>query len=309
LIHIVNGDDLGNKIKGLPGDFIVWREMYDFGPLNLTWSNENLIKRRATFFDEKLNIPSTLFRENCHNQLTQLNEISKDEEVILWFEHDRYDQTMLMYILTQLSTNQTSNLSMVSVNSYPTVSPFYGLGQLTSEQLTQLFNGRVKISSKQVKEAISGWLAYTSSSSDDLNKWITDVLHELPFLLDAMKRHLYYFPSPETGLNEIESLLLKTIKKEGTCSFRELFNSISPFLINDGLSNLHISAILMELLKSEKGLLNADGPLPTFNSDHLNPYLSITNYGESVLIGKANRLDLIGIDWWVGGVHLTHYIK
>jgi hypothetical protein len=308
MIHIVNGEVLGSKIQGLKGDIIVWREMYDFGPFHTAWSNEELIKIRASFFEDKLNIPSSLFMTNCHNQLNQLYKIPKEEEVILWFEHDRYDQTMLMYILTQLSSINRSNLSMVSVNSYPSISPFYGLGQLNFDQLTKLFNQRVKVTRQQVKEAVIGWRAYTSSNSEDITKWITDVDHELPYLLDTFKRHVCYFPSTTTGLNEIEFLLLNTIAKK-SCSFRDLFKKTSPFFINDGLSDLHTSAIVNELMIGENALLEGEGPMPAFKLDHLNPNLTITAFGERVLAGKANRLDLIGIDWWVGGVHLKQLIK
>jgi hypothetical protein len=110
-------------------------------------------------------------------------------------------------------------------------------------------------------------------------------------------------PSTFTGINEIESLILQNIEK-GPCSFRELFKNISPNLINDGLSDLHISAIIKELMNSENALIKADGALPMYDLTYENPNLAITSFGESVLTGKANRLDLIGIDWWVGGVHL-----
>ena len=303
MLHIVNGDVVGRKIKELDGDIIIWREMYDFGPLNSGWTNDELIKRRSLFFEEKLNIPSSLFIENCHNQLNLLNKRSPDEEVILWFEHDRYDQTMLMYILTQLSTKNSSNLFMVSINSHPSISPFYGLGQLTPGQLEELFKQRVSISDQQVVEAVEGWKAYSSPDFDDIKKWITEVPHELPFLLAALERNMSYMPSTSTGINEIESLILQTIEK-GSCSFRELFKKISPNLINDGLSDLHTSAIIKELMNGEKALIRADGALPMHDLNDGNPNLSITSFGESVLAGKANRLDLIGIDWWVGGVHL-----
>ncbi|KKI90291.1 hypothetical protein WQ54_20175 [Bacillus sp. SA1-12] len=112
MIHIVNGDILASKLQGISGKIINWREMYDFGPLHSSWSNEELIKKRADFFEEKLEIPSSLFITNCYKQLAQLNEITQDEEVVLWFEHDRYDQTMLMYILTQLANRHHQNLSI-----------------------------------------------------------------------------------------------------------------------------------------------------------------------------------------------------
>jgi hypothetical protein len=33
--------------------------------------------------------------------------------------------------------------------------------------------------------------------------------------------------------------------------------------------------------------------------------VSLTDDGRRVLAGRADRIDLIGIDRWIGGVHLT----
>ncbi|MFC0470629.1 hypothetical protein ACFFHM_09000 [Halalkalibacter kiskunsagensis] len=52
MIHIVNGDVVGNKLRGQFEPIIVWREMYDFCPLSLTWSSEELNKKRASFTHE-----------------------------------------------------------------------------------------------------------------------------------------------------------------------------------------------------------------------------------------------------------------
>jgi hypothetical protein len=34
--------------------------------------------------------------------------------------------------------------------------------------------------------------------------------------------------------------------------------------------------------------------------------LHVTDAGERVLRGEANRVALLGIDRWVGGTHVTH---
>ncbi|WP_299088440.1 DUF1835 domain-containing protein [uncultured Metabacillus sp.] len=305
MIHIVNGDILASKLQGLSGKIMSWREMYDFGPFHSSWSNEELITRRAAFFDEKLEIPSSLFSAICHKQLAQLSEIPHDEEVVLWFEHDRYDQTMLMYILTQLANQHHLNISMVSVNSYPGISPFYGLSQLLGNQLLELFHSRKTVSSKQVNEAEAGWRVYTSSDSEEVKKWVADIDHELPFLLEVLTRHESYLPSAKTGLNIIESIALNAIATKPV-SFRDLFHQIAPSLKDEGLSNLHLSALLNELVKGDQALLKTNGLLPMYGSEQHNPILTITSFGERVLSGEANRIDLIGIDWWIGGVHLQH---
>ncbi|TDK60747.1 DUF1835 domain-containing protein [Bacillus salipaludis] len=303
MIHIVNGDVVGNKIKQIEGDILVWREMYDFGPLNLTWSKEEQIKKRAHFFEEKLEIPSEFFIQNCQNQDRILNGIAKSEEVILWFEHDRFDQTMLMYLLTELSTKGCENISLISIDQYPGITPFYGLGQLSSGQLLGLLDSRKKITTEQIHEATTGWTAYNSTENEDIEKWILSKNHTLPFLLRVLQDHKSYFPSIQTGLNEVEYLALSFLREDG-CLFYDLCSHIMEERINDGLSNLHLAAILKELMKGPYPLLKGNIPLPNYSHPASNPMLELTSYGLDVLNGAQNRIELVGIDWWVGGVYL-----
>lgn len=302
MIHIVNGDVVGNKIRGIDGDIIVWREMYDFGPLSLEWSKEEQLRRRAVFFEERLGVPSELFISNCEKQNKLLQTISPTEEIVLWFEHDRYDQTMLMYLITELSSMGFEKLSMISMDQYPGIHPFHGLGQLTSEQLLALVEDKKEITIEQIREAVSGWSAYNSKDAGDIEKWIRRQ-HFLPFLLPMFKAHQDYFPSAKTGLNKVEYLAFHLIN-EGRTHFYDLFQIVVKERINDGLSNLHFAAILKELMNKKNPLLTSNCPLPSFSDASSNAKLELTAEGVNVLNGKQNRIDLIGIDWWVGGVHI-----
>jgi Domain of unknown function (DUF1835) len=300
--HIVNGDVVGGKIKTLDGNIIIWREMYDFGPLSLTWSLDETYKRRAIFFEQKLVIPSNVFIKNCQQQFNQLNELSRTEEVVLWFEHDRYDQTMLIYLLTQLSSMGFQKISMVSINEYPGVEPFHGLGQLTSGQLIELLQLKQELTNEQIQEAIAGWKAYLSNDPEEIHNFVNEC-YALPFLKQALKAHNSYFPSINNGLNEVEFLALTYIK-DGRTTFAELFNKVSIHRINDGISDLYFAALLNELMKGDFPLIKVNSMLSNYHKQNPNSKIELTNWGFDVLYGKANRIELIGIDWWIGGVHL-----
>jgi hypothetical protein len=283
MIHIVNGDVVGVKLGNLPGDVLVWREMYDFGPLVANLSEEDWIKCRAHFFEKKLAIPEQSFIKNCGEQNRYLDEIPRDAEIVLWFEHDRFDQTMLMYLLNELSKKEFKNLSMVTINEYPGINPFYGLGQLSSQQLAELFyKKKQSISVEQMNEAITGWRAYISENSTDIEKWIAVSVGKLPFLKQALFSHLSYFPSVQTGLNEVETLVINFIDKN-TCLFTELFHFISKQRSNDGLSDLHFAAILNELMNGTYPLIESDQPLPNYLNPKPNAILKLTSYGLDYL--------------------------
>lgn len=304
MIHIVNGDALANKMKNFNGMVVPWREMYDFGPLMKDGSQEMLLIKRSLFFEKKVGIPASLFIENGQKQNQWLDNLPRNSEITLWFEHDRYDQTMLMYLLNELSTKGFKNLSLVTINQYPGIDPFYGLTQLSSRQLIQLYHTRKQsITKEQISEAIAGWNAYTSVNPYDIERWITSSKGHLPFLKKAMETHLSYFPSIKNGLSEVENLVFHFIN-ERICSFIEIFQYINEQRDIDGLSDLHLAAIINQLINGEHPLLQSDVPLPNFKHPVPKSNLSLTSFGLEVLNGSNDRFDFVGIDWWLGGVHL-----
>jgi hypothetical protein len=306
MMHLVNGDVVGGKLTDLDGEVFVWREMYDFGPLLCSGSEEELIEARALFFEEKIGIPASLFMENCVKQNQKLREIPKSTDITLWFEHDRYDQTMLMYLLKELSELGFENLSMISIGEYPGMEPFFGLGQLSNQQLTDLFYTDKKVVTKeQIQEAKSGWAAYTSPNPKDLEKFLLDSAEHLPFLKQALQTHFSYFPSKLNGLNEVENLALHFINEQN-CSFPKLFQYISEQRPNDGLSDFHFAAMLNPFMEGDYPLLITDGTLPNFKDPKPKATISLTSFGLDVLEGECDRFEYMGIDWWLGGVHLQH---
>jgi hypothetical protein len=301
MIHIVNGDAVGSKIGILLGDVLVWREMYDFGPLSQDISDEKGINRRAYFFEKKLGIPAALFIKNCEDQNRYLSEIQRDSEIVLWFEHDLYDQTLFMYILNELIKEEVMNLSMVTINEYSGIEPFYGLGQLSPLQLEELFYKKKQvISADQINEAITGWRAYTSKNPTDIEKWIAASKQKLPFLKQALQTHLSYFPSIHTGLNEVEMLVVNYLKNN-SCTFTELLQFISKQRVNDGISDLYFAAMLNELMDGPNPLLECDYPLPNYQNPVPIAELSLTSNG---LDEHKGRFDLVERDWWIGGVYI-----
>lgn len=303
MIHIVNGDVVGKKLINVE-KVIVWREMYDVGPFNLMWSNEELYQNRAGFFEKKFKIPSSFFVKNCMDQYNLLKELSPEEEVVLWFEHDRYDQIMMIYLLKELTTLGFQNISLVSIDRYPGIQPFHGLGQLTTNQLMDLLPHKKTVTTKQIEEAITVWKAYQLHDTEDLKKWLQNQRHELPFLKQAVLAHLCYFPSPETGLNEVEHLALSLISA-GKIQFHHLFNKVSSVRLNDGISDFYFASLLNELMVGRYPLITSDSNLPNFEHPISTATLSITQNGLDVLSGKSSRFDLTGMDWWIGGVHIN----
>ncbi len=125
----------------------------------------------------------------------------------------------------------------------------------------------------------------------------------LPFVHAAFRYHLSCFPEVHTGLSSTEALALSLLSQESQ-SFRTLLGAVQTQQPVAGLSDLHLAALLHALCHGDTPLLDLDGPLPRYDRPAANPTLTLTPAGREVLSGHRDRLTTVGIDWWLGGVHL-----
>jgi hypothetical protein len=302
--HVVDGDAVGEKIQAIGGQTLVWREMYDMGPVRLCPSGE-LLAERARYFESWLRIPAELFSRSCATQERVLGTIPRHAEVVLWFAHERYDQTMLLYLLSRMRSLGFDNVFMVSVDRYPGIEPFIGLGQLSAGQLGQVYDARRPLSEAQIAQGVSAWEAYASLDPRVLAEWTAAKPVILPYVHDAFRAHLACFPSVRNGLGAVEELALSIIR--GGCrGFRTVLRQISAQRPQLGISDFHLSALLRSLTSGDEPLLEVvGGTLPDFMAPTVDAELEITGAGKAVLDGRRDRLECSPLDWWLGGTHLT----
>ncbi|SDC05866.1 protein of unknown function [Melghirimyces thermohalophilus] len=294
MIHIVNGDVWGERLRGctpLKGEVFVWREMYDLGPFSPDWEREEWIQRRAAFFEERIGLPAEQMKMINRYQEQRLDRIPSTTQVVLWFGSDRYDQLMLLYLLTRMRDGDRKGIDWVEV-------PAKGADQLSDGDLVRLFEERLPIEEEHLVQAAEVWQAYISDDPRDVERWLHRETGRFPYAFTALRRHIQYFPSCENGLNAVEALALRIIGEESP-PFSSLFREVNRQCPEDGLSDVHFAAILNELGDCETPLIQTEA------SDSGEGRIHLTPLGKRVLIGTEDRLAACGIDWWLGGVHLT----
>jgi RNA polymerase sigma factor (sigma-70 family) len=99
MLHIVNGDSVGDKLKQgvVQGDILVWREVYPAGPVFADMAKPENRSARALYLEQSMGIPRSDYIRISETQERQIREFRQYEEIVLWFEHDLFDQTMLCY--------------------------------------------------------------------------------------------------------------------------------------------------------------------------------------------------------------------
>ena len=86
------------------------------------------------------------------------------QRIVLWVEHDNYDQLMLIRSLYLLSYPNVTKVDIIEVSTYPGRERFIGLGQLPPEALRALWNSRKKVSIEHITVATELWRAFCSKS-------------------------------------------------------------------------------------------------------------------------------------------------
>ncbi|WP_176444905.1 sigma-70 family RNA polymerase sigma factor [Paenibacillus herberti] len=335
MLHIVNGDFVGDKLRkyGLEGDILVWREVYSFGPVSERLIGEGVDrKRRAAYLEKTFGIPQAEYLEGCKYQEEKLEAYREQKgQIILWFEHDLFDQAMLAALLHRLSEwpdAAEGRISLLCIGEYPGVEPFLGLGQLSSEQLGRLSGSWSQVSRRELELGRELWRAYTAATPLPMQQLLDGDLSPLPYAAAAFKAHLSRLPSMQDGLGIEQRTTLELLREFGPMSPLELFGLFGPRLHQLGSGDLQYWHILRGMLRGEAPLLQMEGEsaLPLYKEDSSGlerNLLKVTEQGLAALEGRfqsdaADRLrdeaagPLLSItmdgeqeEEWLGGVRLS----
>jgi len=310
MLHIHNGDSTAHTAKAasIPGDHFPWREALVCGPTPGDLSETDFLKMRAQHLSGSYQVPF----DKCLAELRAMHEalasFAEHEEVVLWFEHDLFCQVQLIYLLNWFAAREMgeTKLSLVCIDHFPGVQPFHGLGELNQEQLQSLYPGRSNITAAQLELAVRAWGAYSSADARRLIALLRSDTSALPFLRDALKKHLERFPSTRNGLGRVENTTLELIPA-GYKKFRSLFPAFSRRESAYGFGDAQVYLAMEGMMSARKPLLVQHVP-DHWSRDSAQILLAsfeLTDDGKAVLAGEEDFVLTNGIDTWLGGIHLS----
>ena len=151
-----------------------------------------LLQARAAFvsacgWGSRRSILASLERRD--RQLVQA--LRDGQQVVLWFEHDLYDQLQLVDVLALAAPDAPE---LIVVGSFPGRPAFRGLGELTADDLETLWPARVP-GQDTLAAAVSVWAALRHPDPSALAEAARADLPGLPFLGPALLRLLEELPA------------------------------------------------------------------------------------------------------------------
>jgi hypothetical protein len=300
-LHIRCGSDIYAPLReaGFTGDFLEYSDPVCQGPVP---DAPDLIARRAVFlakaygpsmgFDTLESLESLVERER------QLKAAHEHHRVVLWFEHDSYDQTILARCLAHFADGpRPAILELICIDRHISVEHFIGLGQLKSPDVASLWPARTVVTNKQLELGRAVWTALRHPDPSNLAAIAATGTPPLPLAAPALWRHLQELPGATDGLSMTQRLVLGLLS-ERPRTIGRMFAALM-----EGREPLPFLGDLMFLYVVEQMALTLPAIITIEAGE--NPYArttSITEIGRQVLAGHIDTLSLRPLERWVGGV-------
>jgi hypothetical protein len=224
------------------------------------------------------------------------------EEVVLWFEHDLFDQLNLVWLLDALAARRAApgRITLIVIGSHPAVEPFHGLGQLSPDQLAALFPERVRFSDEGMALARRTWNGVCASTPHVVAWLAGEPGGELPFMPGAVSRLLEELPGTRDGLSRTE--------REGLWAIAAGAVTLGEAFVESARHEARVFLGDCCFYRAMRGLASGRAPLAAIQAEPGAPQrthrVRITDAGVAVLGGDADHAALNGLDRWVGGIRL-----
>jgi hypothetical protein len=308
MLHVTNGSVFLSRLHdlGVPGHIVPWDDVLHEGPVPAGLGPVELRRRRAEFLAIDWGDVADIERGLASRDQAVIDAAAGDE-IVLWFEHDLYDQLHVLQVLDLLHGLNTAGtlgarVTAILADDYLAAQP--------DDRLRAWFAGRATVSDAQFAAAAAAWDAFRAADPLALNAF--SHAGAWPTLTRALRRHLQQFPAVASGLSRTERQTL-TAAAAGPRPLREMFRAANheaedAIFMGDAGWWSHVRP----LLTSPAPLLDVAGGQPAdwhdadwWRDDDAAPKLRLTATGARVLAGKADHVRLNGIDRWLGGVHLV----
>jgi len=288
-LHITNGDSVLYTWKkaGLLGTHVAWKDMLHEGPVPAGLPLEELSRVRAQFLCDRGYGNPIKIHHDFEKRDAILRRAGEFDEVVLWFEHDLYDQLHLIQILTVLREMGmgSGSVQLVQSDQY--------LGTLVAEELMALYKKRRFVTSATSDAAARAWKAFTSDTPASLRTSLDDKFSGLPFLHDALGRLCEEYPATESGLARSQKHILESAA-QGSAQAEELFRRSQAREEAGFMGDTAVFRLIADMSAQPAPLLA-----------QLDDGYDVTVLGRRVLAGDADWLDQQPMDRWIGGVHIT----
>ncbi len=303
-LHVRCGSDIRDSLQtaGFGGDFLEYSDPLCQGPVP---DSADLTAIRAGFLADAYGG----FMQQTQDQLAarlqeadaRVTTAHRYSRVVLWFEHDSYDQLVLARCLARLADGPLpACLELICIDRQPDIPRFIGLGQLSPAALTALWPSRTAVTPAQIGFGQTVWTALRQPDPSALLAIAATATPAMPFASAALRRHLQELPAAHDGLSLTQRLTLQVLSEQPSSVGRvyaRLMQHLEPLPFLGDLMFLHV---IQQMALTRPAVLTIEQGEAPFRR-----LATITPTGHDVLRGAIDFLSLDPPHRWVGGVRIT----
>jgi len=302
-LHVANGTCTTTLIEAakIPGLRSIWADPLYEGPVPAALSDRELREVRAKY------LAGNDGQVEPHNDLLRWRQVIEAvdayDELLLWYEHDLFDQLNLIQVLSWLPmpVRVAVRASLVSIAAYPGHPRFKGLGELSPAEIASLVDKRRPIGTAEFVIAEAAWQLFREPTPQPLDDFRRSRPAVFPHLIPSLDRFVQEYPWTIDGLSRSERRLLSLVAAGPTdlrSAFPHMHDDESHYYITD----LSLAALADTLARTSPPLLRVEAA-PGSDGTRLANVVTLTAAGREVLEGRRDRVGC-GLDRWLGGVHL-----
>ena len=165
LLHVANGTSVTMTLApaGIPGATSIWADPLHDGPVPGGLDDDALTALRTRY-----HAPSAAAADPG-NDMRRWRQVIVEhdayDELVLWYEHDLFDQVNLLQLLPFVRAHVPASkpVSLICIDSFPGRTNFHGLGELQPRELASLFPTRRPVTTAQYELAERAWQRVSSS--------------------------------------------------------------------------------------------------------------------------------------------------
>jgi DNA-binding transcriptional MerR regulator len=291
LLHVTNGESAGNTLRqtALGGAVLSWQDVLHEGPVPDV-SPADLRRVRSRFLSE-CGWGSERSLLDAFERRDRLYEHALDAgtEIVLWFEHDLYDQLQLLQVLA----SAREGIALIQADDH--------IGPLHAGELEALWPSHVPVTAEMLALAREAWDAFRAPEPTALARLLERDTAALPHLEAAVRRLLEELPDAATGLSRTERQLLEplvdTPRRPGELFVESQAREDAAFAGDTWV---------WKRLADLQPLVQELPPPPPLGDVHafLAARVALTPLGRDVLAGKADRVEVAPVERWLGGTQL-----
>jgi hypothetical protein len=305
-LHIANGSATTKLIEAarIPGRSSVWADVLYDGPVPGDVSDAELLRVRARHLSGLADAEYLDEVNGLQQWRDEIDDVASYDELVLWYEHDLFDQLNLLQLLSWLKGRLAASktVSLIETGTFPGRPSFKGIGELNPADMAPLFDTRGPIADERYALSERAWTAFRQSSPETLDEFRRNGTRAIPFLDAALKRFLEEYPWINDGLSRSERRLLE-IASSGPVDLWTAFVHMHQGETAYYITDLSFLSLLKDFSRSDPPAL-AIGSAPVDEPRIPQGTVAITDHGRRLLSRESDRVAAYGIDRWLGGVHL-----